>query len=195
MEIGGKPLDLKKEYLVAVPRGIYEAMSWVEKKLGNAIPRRDEKDTGVEQWRILKDYVAKNGTIDTGLIPRGSRVTVLQPDVGIYNDDIVARRARGRVALEVRVTNYGSAKSLPRTIIATYDETPLYYGDDPNKSKVHADANIPPLAPGESKIVAMTLTLPEEFDHNKMRLYFNMDSSKDDPNPSNEHTWVPLEPL
>jgi hypothetical protein len=193
LEIGGRPVEAKKQYLVALPHGIVEAIEFLENAMGNKIERTDVRDTGMEDWRVLGNYLQKHSPIDSNTITRGGRITVLQSDLALYNDEIELDRSDMLVVARVKVRNLGSAQSGPRTLTMTYDKTPEYVVDDPNPADVGSTVTVPPIAPGESVTLRVSMNLPARMSSSRVPLYFNLDSTKDDPNKSNDGTWVMAE--
>ncbi|MBI3555399.1 MAG: 5'-nucleotidase C-terminal domain-containing protein, partial [Deltaproteobacteria bacterium] len=193
LEIGGKPLDLKKSYLVAIPEGINEAIDFLEKFWGNKVDRTDFRDTGVEDWRVAANYVAKHSPITAASISRGGRLTVLQSDLALYHDDVVTTRSGTQVHASVTVRNLGSTTSVARQLQLTYDKTPTDFTDDPNPMPTDTIYTVPPIAAGASVVIDMKTTLPSEMASVRVPLYFTLNTDPSDPNKSNDGTWLLME--
>lgn len=194
IEVGGQPLDTKKEYTVAVPGGIYEAIEFLENFLGNKIDRRDDRDTGVEDWRILAGYLKKNSPIDSSKISRGGRFSVLQSDIALYHDEVMVGRDGTHVDAVVTVRNLGESASSNRELKVTYDLTPGDSADDPNPSEDLAALTIPSIAPGKKAQLKVSFELPQGLANRRVPLYFTMNRAEDDPNKSNDATWLLVNP-
>lgn len=193
IEIGGKPIEMKRQYLVAMPEGINQAIDFMEERLGNKIERLDFRDTGVEDWKVLRQYVARHSPIDSNTIGRGGRITVLQSDLGLYHDEISTSRRGGQVFAKVTVRNFGSARSVERTISVGFDKTPESAVNFPNPSDARVSFAIPPIAPGDKAVVSVALTLPLEYSKKRMPIYFWLNADRSDPNKFNDGTWLMLE--
>ena len=193
LEIGGQPVDLKKSYLVALPEGINQAIDFLEKFWGNKVPRTDYRDTGMEDWRIAANYVAKHSPITAASISRGNRLTVLQSDLALYHDDIATSRKGAAVRADVTVRNLGSTDSVTRKLTFTYDKTPAYIVDDPNPAAVDNSFVVPAIPAGGRYVVHASVSLPAEMATMRVPLYFTLNTDVSDPNKSNDGTWVMLE--
>lgn len=193
IEIGGKPLDLKREYLVAVPGGVYEAIEFMENFLGNKIERRDFVDTGVEDWRILAGYLKKNSPINSSTIGRGGRFTTVQADIALYHDEIAIERDGSKVSAVVTVRNLGESASASRTLTVMYDRTPKDTTDDPFPSEEVATVAVPSIVPNRKAQIKLTFNLPSGLDGEKVPLYFVVNRSDDDANKTNDQTWIVID--
>lgn len=190
LEIGGKPVDPKKEYLVALPGGVYEALIFLEEVLGNKIDRTNVRDTGVDGWRVLASYVKKHSPLDSSHISRGGRFSPLQSDLAVYHDELGVRRNGSRVDASVTVRNLGESASSVRQLKVYYDQTPRDTTDDPNVGPEYGVAAVPVVAAGQVAKVNVSLTLPSQFSGQKVPLYFVVENEGDDPNKSNDGTWT-----
>ncbi len=120
IQIQGKPLDESRRYWIATGGGILEAFEFINTKIVDMFPLLEVKDFEVENWRVLADYVKKNSPITEEMIGLGTRIRTLQPDLGIFYDDIqwepIAKSKNGIISrLNVRIKNYGSLPSKPGT--------------------------------------------------------------------------------
>lgn len=107
VKIGGEPLDTSRTYAVALGGGLVEAVAFINSFLPNAIPTAGIRDTGLEGWRVLADFLARKRTIDVDSFVWGSRMRTLQPNLVITPDQIdwsPARRAGGEAIASVAVT-------------------------------------------------------------------------------------------
>ncbi|MEW6055898.1 MAG: bifunctional UDP-sugar hydrolase/5'-nucleotidase [Bdellovibrionota bacterium] len=196
LEVGGKPIDEDREYVVVLPQGIAEAIEFIDKHWGDGekIPRSEEVDTGIEDWRALANYMKKLSPINPAKLSRGGRITVLQSDLSVYHDEIEMSRKAGLFEFSVVVRNIGTTASGPRHLSVTYDLTPRYTGDDPNRSTPRERFPIPPLKAGEMKRVYAKLKVPEAIAHERLPIYFMLDPAKEDPLIENNGTWIIVEP-
>lgn len=192
LEVGGLPLDPKKLYTMAVSQGMIEAIDFL-KASGNNIEMIDYADTGDESWRVIANYLQKNSPWDPSKVSRGNRITVVEPDVGIYNDDVISITRTGlNVDIKLHITNFGTSKSSDRVLAAGTDKTPDNAIDDPNADVRVTGIAVPALNPGASTNVTFSFSLPPGFENKKVPIYFWLNDSKDDPNKSNDSTWVML---
>lgn len=189
LEIGGKPVDPVKSYLVALPHGLVEALDFLE-SMGNKIDRTDVKDTGVEDWVILTEYLRRHAPLDSSAVPRGRRIAVLQSDLALYSDDVVVTRAGTRVEASVRIRNLGTTASSARQLRFTYDKTPRYIVDDPNPAAPAALFAVPAVNPGDSVAIRAAVDLVEEMKTERVPLYLTLTEALDDPNKTNDGTWI-----
>lgn len=190
LEIGGKPVDPKKQYLVALPGGVYETLLFLEDVLGNKIERTNVRDTGVDDWRVLATYVKKNSPLTSAHIGRGGRFSPLQEDLALYHDELAIRRDGRRVEATVTVRNLGETTSAERKLKFYYDQTPSNTVDDPNVGAEEDTATIPAIGAGKMAQVNVALTLPASLSEVKVPLYFIVENEGDDPVTSNDRTWT-----
>lgn len=193
LEIGGKPVDMKRSYLVAVPEGINQAIDFMETFLGNKIDRTDVTDTHVEDWRILAKYVTSHSPLDPSKLARGGRIAVLQSDLALYHDEVSTSRAGHQLWASVTVRNMGTTESIERKLSVTYDKTPRYVVDDPNPAEIDNTFTVQPIAAGGKAVVRVSLTLPVEMAKERVPIYFRLNSDASDPGKNNDGTWIMLE--
>ncbi|MBI3542381.1 MAG: bifunctional metallophosphatase/5'-nucleotidase [Deltaproteobacteria bacterium] len=190
LEIGGRPVDPKRQYLVAVPEGINQAIDFLEKFWGNKIERTDVRDTGVEDWRVLSAYVQKHSPLTSALIGRGGRLSVLQSDLAIYADEVATTRGGAQIWASVLVRNLGTSESPARTLKVSYDKTPTDTRDDPNPAETDAAYTVPPIPAGGHVTMKVALTAPAGLEKAQLPVYFILNNDASDPNKSNDGTWV-----
>ncbi len=202
IEVGGKPIDFKKTYRVAMSQGGIETLDFLNLLDGFT----NFKDTGIERWKVLAQYLIKHTPIDSSKILRGKRFTVLNSDLALYHDDVVIKTLASTLdkplapkldktlasTLQASITihNFGASPSSARKLFVSYDKTPTYYADDPNPEYNQAEYPIPPIKHGGTYKLTLDLKLPKKFMGQKVPIYFILDESSSDPNRTNDGTWV-----
>lgn len=184
-----------QSYLIALSEGIRDTFEFLEDQLGNQIDRSDFKDTGIEDWRVVSEYLKKHSPIVSSTIPRG-RFQTLQPDLAIYRDDIQVLRKDCHLEIQAFVRNLGTLASEQRTLTVSYDSTPKDTTDDPNLSPPKATVPVGPV-PGVGsganvEIVSLAFDLPIDLCAIPLPLYFKLSDSAQDPNKGNDGTWLLL---
>jgi len=194
VDINGVPLDPKRLYTVALPQGMFEALEFMRDELGNdGVQFTEFKDTGIEQWRVLAQYLTVRGTLQSNHISRGGRITVLQPDLGLYHDEISLNQvSSSRIEGTCVVRNLGEAGSAPRKLSIKYDATPKYFGDDPNPALDDlVTLDVPEIKPGQKKTLHFVLNA-QSLPAPRTPLYFQLSEApnNEDPVLGNDGTWV-----
>lgn len=115
--IDGQPIQRDKVYTLAAGGGVIEALRFLNGLIPGAFPLDNLKDTGVEDWVAMKDYIRAISPLTKDNVPLEGRVRSAQSDLGISLDDIesrVIRRTSDHVIAKIRVTitNYGVAPSV-----------------------------------------------------------------------------------
>jgi hypothetical protein len=114
--IGGRPLNDEDTYIVTGGGGIFESVEVLNQLLPGIIPTDGLRDTGIEAWRAIGDYVKEVSPIQPKKIEFNHRVETVQPDLGIsYNDvnwtPIQTEGNTVTAKISVEVHNYGATES------------------------------------------------------------------------------------
>ena len=110
--VNGQPLDEARTYSTAIGGGILEAFKFVNSYFPNTIPMDQVVDTGVEDWRVVLNYIHAMTTLTRDKIQFGDRVQSQSADLGVMSDDItldpIEQTSKGlHATAHVRITNYG----------------------------------------------------------------------------------------
>jgi 5'-nucleotidase/UDP-sugar diphosphatase len=196
-KIRGQPLDPKRTYQIAAPGGIVLSLQFIKRALPGAIPIDQLKDTGLEDWRIMADYLAAKSPLTRDEISYG-RVRTAHADLGMLHNDVTWEPqgvdAQGRRIARIRavVTNQGieassagTESSGPRVSLllnqngADYAVDPVYVDAAPSRP-------LPALSSGESVTVAWDdVRLPSALG-NLYPVTARIDGSDDEVNRSND---------
>jgi 5'-nucleotidase/UDP-sugar diphosphatase len=127
VRVRGEPLELERVYRVAASQGILETIEFINEFVpGTPLPvdPKSVRDTGVETWRVLSEYLAARSPVTLEKVPTG-RIRSETPDLGLAIDDIEVRilserpvakepgRTLANARVRARVRNFGHA-ALPR---------------------------------------------------------------------------------
>ncbi len=158
--IDGKPISRFHTYTVAGSTGIVQALQTLSKQYYGVISLNDLTDTGIEDWRAVRDYARLLTPLDADKVGVGGRIRTWQPDLGIvpgsFTWDPTSMDADGAVTahVSVAITNYGGQAS-PATGV-TIDLSINKRGAD---DAVDADwvingasKVVPSLAPGATQV-------------------------------------------
>lgn len=160
-KIQGQPLEPNRTYILAAPGGVVLSLQFLKRLLPGAIPLTLLKDTGMEDWRIMADYLAAHNPLTSDAIPYG-RVRTAAADLGMLHNDVSwepkALDDKGRMLARVRavVTNQGlktssagTANSGPR-ISLLINRHGVNYALDMAFQEAAPTQALPQLATGES---------------------------------------------
>lgn len=161
LEVGGRPVEPQRLYTAAVSNGILHALEFLEQKLNYTVERQDVRDTGIETWKALRNYLTARSPFQESHVRLGDRFQVLQPELALYPHDV---RLIGGNRLEVRVRNHGAVPSQTGQLQVGLDRTPDNPADDPNILWAPA-LPLPALAAG----AATTFTVPLNFPTDQAR--------------------------
>lgn len=115
-KIQGEPLKADRTYLLAAPGGVVLSLEFLQRWFPGAIPTTGLKDTGLEDWRIMADYLAAHTPLTRGAISYG-RVRTAAHDLGMLHNDVSWQPqgldGKGRMIANLRVvvTNQGTKPS------------------------------------------------------------------------------------
>lgn len=188
--VGGKEVQPQKQYLVAMGEGIMETINFLEVRLNAKIPRTEQFDTGLEQWRILADYIKRISPITSDKIPRGGRLVPTRSDLGLYSDEILVQRSGCKISLNIPIRNLGSLPSGKRILRARWDRTPLFFSDDPNFNDSEIFSFVPPMEGLTSKSIAMDVNVSAPWCEVPIPVYLDLLASTEDHDAMNESTWI-----
>lgn len=189
LDIGGKPIEMDRSYVVALPHGLVETLSFLEHALDYKIDRTEQHDTGVEDWRVLAQYVRRHSPIRTETVPRGGRISVVHADLALYADEISSIRGGAHFSAKVKIRNMGSSTSGSRKLSVTYEKTPEDSTDDPNPSAQAMVYDVAPIVAGGWREISVDLELPGAFAKIPVPIYFALDPAGDDPITANDDAW------
>lgn len=191
IEVGGRALQKNKYYQVALPDGVLETIRFFEDNFRLKLDIKNIVDTNIENWRVVANYLEKNSPLSRGMVSRGRRIVVMQPDISVNYEDTLLMRNKSWVDGYIEVHNVGSTVSSPRWLNVGYDKTPNYYVDDPAPEYPNLNRfQVPSLKPGESRRISIMLSLPSDFANKRVPLYFRLNDLKEDPVESNDVTWI-----
>jgi 5'-nucleotidase len=164
--IDGEPIRPDETYWVAAGGGIFETIDFINSVIPNLIPTAGVRDTGLESWRILGDYVHSISPVTLDKLGIENRVQTPKPNLRIFYNDVnwtPLRRVGGKVVakIRIRVKNYGLSSSTPaeHQLILSTNLNGNDYARTPQFHPVGEAIDIPSLAPGESLTFERTMTL------------------------------------
>jgi 2',3'-cyclic-nucleotide 2'-phosphodiesterase (5'-nucleotidase family) len=117
LTLRGKPIDPTRTYKLAASTGVITAIRMINEKFFDIIPLNELTDTGVESWRIARDYAREISPITPDKIGFGNRVRTWQADLGIVPGSMrwapIASQADGSILARVDLTvrNFGGNES------------------------------------------------------------------------------------
>ena len=164
--IGGHAINDEQTYTLTGGGGIFETIEVINSMIPNMIPTDGIRDTGIEAWQAAADYMKSESPLTPNKVTMGRRVQTVQPDLGIYYDDVSwtplkVQGATVTARVSVNVHNFGGT--------ATPDSGPvLLIMKNKNGNNFAIDANYEPLvdrisiaslAPGESRVYEATVTV------------------------------------
>ena len=156
IEVGGRPLDPQRLYRVAIPEGIKDSLGFLS-GIGLRFARESEVDTGVEDWRILREYLRRHSVIQAQNIANINRYQTVGPDLAIHPHDIEVNRTPQGLVISATVHNYGSARSQAQQLWVGYDRTPTNTVDDPNLEVAPQLSVVPPIEPDGSVTIRVSI--------------------------------------
>jgi len=155
--IGGKPVDPKRPYRIAMVHSLGESLGYIFNFLVQAknvdtgeivepLQVYDEKpfvETEVKGWKALRDYIETHFGKDDSYIPKNAKITgerlrSVQPDLTVNPDDIVFSNAspvRGNnVEIMITIRNLGDVSVDSAIVDVYYESTPWDLTDDDDGS-------------------------------------------------------------
>jgi len=166
-KINGEEMQPDKVYKLAAPGGVIEAIEFLDNLIPNAIPLTGLQDTGVEDWRVMANYLHSISPVTHEKIGYGDRIRTVQSDLGVLEDDIrwvpQGRDSQGRMkaTIYVKVRNTGSLPSAGFVSLAL-NEWGADYTHDPKYRVVGGPQPTSILLPGgESEVSWEGIAIPE----------------------------------
>ena len=196
LEIGGVPVLDNQYYTLAAGGGIVEAIQFINRKFPGAIPLDKMKDTGVEDWRILKDYVSAKSPLTESSLSVGNRVQTLQPDLGLVDYDVTwtplgktSRGMRAQVRATIRNSGITPSSGTSWVRLAT-NENGLDMTVDPILKDLAPAQEVGVLASGKSRTFSWEVVVPGWRDLYPVTVL--VDASLGETNTSNQKvtTWL-----
>jgi 2',3'-cyclic-nucleotide 2'-phosphodiesterase (5'-nucleotidase family) len=160
--VNGRPLEADREYTVAAGGGIIESLEFLDSIVGNVIPLRKLRDTGIEAWRVLRDHIRAVSPIDASKIAIGTRIRTVQPDLGLGADDIswvpIRTETDAMIAMvRARVTNFGDRASGGAMAHLSANANGIDFGLPAAWTDLGEPLAVPALAPGQSVTLSWDL--------------------------------------
>ncbi|MGE4233143.1 MAG: bifunctional UDP-sugar hydrolase/5'-nucleotidase [Bacteriovoracia bacterium] len=193
--IRGEPLVLDKNYKIALPQGMVETVLFL-----NAFGKVKFQDTGVEDYRIVIDYLKQHTPIVAHTIERRNRWVVTDSDLAVYDNNVTVERNQSQIKIKAIIQNMGLSTSRERRLVISYDKTPWDNADDkmPTKNLTGSlnktNIILPPIEGGTDYTVQAELQMPENFASFRVPVYVELDNTPDDPIVLNDKTWVISDP-
>ena len=198
--IGGEEVQPERFYLMATPGSIVESLRLLNTYVPNAVPLDQLRDTGEEDWRVMKKYLTQLQTLSPEKIQIGSRIRTFQCDLGLRIPDISWKVSRSsthanngtvQAKIQVVVRNSGLTPSVPGSSLGgphlslLLNERGADTAQAPVFHAVGESQPIPALFPGESITLswdAISLTLSQGV----YPLTIRIDGSVGEANTSND---------
>jgi 5'-nucleotidase/UDP-sugar diphosphatase len=129
-KINGERMDSSKFYKVSAAEGILNAFDFL-KRAGADVGIKNVKDTGIEAWTVIKNYVASKSPVTPEKAKWEGRVRTTQPDIYVPLEQVVVTKKDPQtVEINYKLINAGLEKVLMPTTAAKIDLTPLNTLDD-----------------------------------------------------------------
>jgi 5'-nucleotidase/UDP-sugar diphosphatase len=158
-KVNGLPLDPNMSYKVAASEGIMMCLEFINGLIPGAVKTAEMNDTGLEEWRVVRDYLREMSPVKASDVPAGNRIRSLSPDLGMYDSDVQVRildsadaqSKSARVSVNVKVRNLGMTPSPAGPRLRVLGNL---NGIDTTRDEVFAEIGkpllIPALDPGQS---------------------------------------------
>ncbi|MGK5087575.1 bifunctional UDP-sugar hydrolase/5'-nucleotidase [Bdellovibrionota bacterium FG-2] len=171
VRVQGEPLDESRTYQMVVNTSIIDTLEFMNSKIPGLIPLSSLNDTGIEAWRAIGSWLtqrSQKSPIDFDSIALNSRLKTIEPDLGLYQDDIQwnpLRVNKGAVLahVTVKVRNMG-AKPSSASVLSLRNN--LFGGDeshDPAWQAISQPQEISPLQAGETQtFVFKNVRIPKD---------------------------------
>jgi 5'-nucleotidase / UDP-sugar diphosphatase len=166
-KVNGRPLDEDQTYRVATSTNFIEAIRFINSLYDQKVPLDGLRDTGWENWRLLRDYIHARSPLTVEKINYGERIRKVQPDLKVYAHDIelvpLAMTPEGLDAeVNVKVKNYGMTPS-PRGVQAhlLWNKNAARTNIDPEYTPLGVPNSLSQLYPGAYEVTHWRVTLPE----------------------------------
>jgi hypothetical protein len=150
VRIGGRPLNPARDYKVAASQGVLFIIDFIQRLAPGVIQVGGLQDTGLEEWKIVRDYLARLSPLTAADIPVGNRARSQAPDLGLLDADVVVQPD----AILATIHNFGATPSAAGARVRlSYDRR----GADSTRERVWVDFAPPlgltPIAPGGARVV------------------------------------------
>jgi 5'-nucleotidase/UDP-sugar diphosphatase len=124
-KIGNESMNSNKFYKISATEGILHVFDFL-KKAGTDVGIRNVKDTGIEAWSAIKDYVVAKSPMTPEKAQWQGRVRTLQPDIYIPLEQVVVtKKDPTTVVINYKLINAGMQPVVMPTTQAKIDLTPL----------------------------------------------------------------------
>ncbi|MEO5971725.1 MAG: 5'-nucleotidase C-terminal domain-containing protein, partial [Bdellovibrionia bacterium] len=175
IKVQGQPIDPYRTYRVATGGGLIEGLRMFNSYSPVPIPLEGLEDTGLENWRVLADYIHVNSPLTETNVPILNRIQTLKPDLAIFYEDIqflpLKTTFDGLVnsvtaKILVHVKNYGAMQSPARlaNIRLFLNENGSNQSISPKYLELGAPVPLNGLHPGEDQLASWEVTLPLQAD-------------------------------
>lgn len=164
--IQGKPIDPEKTYHLAVGGGIIEAFKFMNNHIPGAVPLDKMKDLGVEDWRVVADYLHAKTPITLKTVNIEGRFQSRNSDLAVYSNEIswlpLERSGeRTHAIVSVRVRNLGSEASREGSNIQLFtNENGTNLAVDEKFTPLSSAKMIPIQNPNDSEIFDFDVWVP-----------------------------------
>lgn len=144
--IGGVPLEASKRYKIAITDGVLLAIQMANDLTNLGLDLSDIRDSGVEGWQSVVNYVKKVGEISAEAYAVGGRTYTQGPDAAIYYYGISWDGSQ----LTIEVQNQGLKSSAPGTVSCSAGIPDGYvaYATELQEWTRLGEAAVPGLMPG-----------------------------------------------
>jgi hypothetical protein len=171
IRIAGQKLDPSKKYRMAAGGGVIETIRFINSVIPGTVPMGSLQDTGIEDWKVMENYLASMGELTLDRIPHGNRVKTLQADLGILRDQIswtaLGKNSRGHLRARIRAivsNNGGTASSSGTDILITGHGNGIDESVERRSIPLAQKRQVPGLAPGEKTAIEWEVEVPGERD-------------------------------
>lgn len=168
IRVEGQPLDPDATYTVALGQGIVEAIDFVNQHIKNIISLDELRDTGIESWKVLADYVKRLSPLTRKHLILGNRVRTLQSDLGFYEGDVQVfpldlTSSPKRFKIDARVSNFGAQATdgSSATLHILHSSGYIRKGEMTHEEWGNSQP-IPALKPGASTLISWEIQVSDD---------------------------------
>lgn len=192
IEIRGKPLDPNRTYTAVAGDGIIYAIETINSYFPGLIPLGQLKDTGLEDWRVIMDYVKNISPLTPDKIPVGNRIRTLSEDLAVLTNEIswspVGTPTGGTqtAKLTVNLKNLGASDSgnQGQTIQILGNTNGSNFALEPNWLEIGKPQKISSVKPGDSRTFQWNVKIPG--DHGLYPIKIKLNQTGHEINQSND---------
>lgn len=133
ISIGGTPLDPDRVYRIVVSYGVIESIRFINQLIPGLISIEDLKDTGIEAWKAIANYVQEKKVITLDSLDLGSRLRTREFDLGVHYNDIRWKNVEfhgDEATADIEVTIHNTGQSPSRLDSAKISLLKNQYGSD-----------------------------------------------------------------